>query len=81
MELLLGFNFSDSRTVSLEWSEYCDTAVRLIVYPVYQVYSGELWEDDVWDDDDYGAFEVQELVGTELWVLKPGDLVICSEDE
>ena len=50
------------------------------MYPVYKVYSGQLWEKDVWYDDNLGEFEVQEFVGTELWVTKPGDIVICSED-
>lgn len=40
------------------------------------VYIGE---DDVWQDDYWGPYEVKKFVGTYVWILKPGDEVICSE--
>lgn len=79
LELLLGFSFSQSITVAVRYEEFFDTPVRTVLNPIYEVHTGEIWEDDVWKDDYWGDYEVKKLVGGHVWVWKAGEENTCSE--
>lgn len=66
----LGFEVTESNTFTIEWESSYSYAIKLKVYPIYEKITGELWEDDVWDDDYIGTFTVKRAIGDDVRVYK-----------
>jgi len=60
----------EERTWKITWQKEYDIPVTVRIYPLYKVYTGTLYEKDVWKDDEEGTFLLRLPVGYELRVYK-----------
>ena len=70
LEASLGFSIQETNTFRIEWEEEYEYAVKIKVYPIYEVTKGEVWDDDVREDDFIGAFAVYRAVGDDIRVYR-----------
>ena len=66
----LGFPILEKTTLEINWELETMWPLIIRIFPVVEVYAGELWEDDVWKDDKCTDFEVHRVVDyvVKFWV-------------
>lgn len=62
----LGFEVEGTVERTIAWEQTYAYRVKITAYPRYQVYTGELWENDPVLDDHIGDFEVWKAVGYDI---------------
>lgn len=70
LESKLGFSVTGSKSFQVDWSQTYSYPVTIKVYPVYQKVTGEIWDQDVWNDDFVGKFTVKRAMGDDIRVYK-----------
>lgn len=63
VEVKLGYELTINVSTQVTWSNYYSYPITLNIYPKYEVTTGEVWEDDVWNDDFKGNFTAKRVVG------------------
>ena len=68
LEAQLGYSLTETKNYSISWSNTFTEAVTIKIFPVYEVTTGEVWEDDVFFDDNIGSFTAKRAVGDDIRV-------------
>lgn len=68
VEVGLGYSIERSKDFRIEWSQTYSSPVLIRVYAIYNELMGELWDNDVWDDDFIGIFKIRIPIGDEITV-------------
>lgn len=66
----LGYNVTGTNTFTIQWSNTYNYSVKINIYPIYNITTGELWEDDIFFDDEIGTFTSKQAIGDEIRVTK-----------
>ncbi len=66
----LGYSVTATNTFSIEWTNKYSYPITIKIYPIYSITKGELWEDDIFFDDNIGKFTSKRAVGDEIRVYK-----------
>lgn len=75
LSFCLGESFQSSYMRDIKWTGQYSYEVKIKVYPIYEVTRGNLWEDDVFKDDDLGAFTVKKPVGDIVMAYRNGSYI------
>ena len=70
VEAALKVTLSETNTFAINWENTYSYPIILRVYPRYKVTTGELWEDDVWNDDFIGTFTWKKAIGDDVRVYR-----------
>lgn len=68
LESQLGFNITESKSFKVTWSNTYSHPITIEIYPIYEMTTGVVWEDDVFDDDLIGYFNVKRAIGDDIRV-------------
>ncbi len=70
VEAAMHVTIGQTNTFSINWEKTYTYPVKIKVYPRYEVTTGEVWEDDVWQDDYLGTFTWYRAIGDDVRVYK-----------
>lgn len=70
LETCLNFSVQETHSFRIEWKATYTYPVKIQVYPIYEKTSGEIWDDDVWEDDFIGKFIVKRPIGDDILVYR-----------
>lgn len=68
LETQLGYSLTETKEYAIAWSSSYKVPVSIKIYPIYEITTGEVWEDDVFYDDKIGSFTAKRLVGDDIRV-------------
>lgn len=70
VEAALGFSVEEYFELAVKWKGTYSYPVRLKVYPIIKETSGEIWDDDPYNDDYIGSFTVEQIIGDDIRVYR-----------
>lgn len=66
----LGYEVSNREACSITWSATYSYPTRIVVHPVYEDTSGEIWDRDIQYDDFVGNFNASRVTGSDVKVYR-----------
>ena len=70
LSAMLGVSLSETYTFNIDWEQTYSYPVSICVYPVYQEFTGEVWDKDAIFDDKIGNYTINRVVGDDIRVYK-----------
>lgn len=64
----LGYNVTKTNKFSISWSNTYKYPVTIKIYPIYSITTGEVWEKDLFFDDNVGNFTAKKAIGDDIVV-------------
>lgn len=64
----MGYNVTKTNKFSISWSNTYKYPVTIKIYPIYSITTGEVWEKDLFFDDNVGNFTAKKAIGDDIVV-------------